>query len=439
VSDVSPLTVTFRDPPPSVADERSKERRLAKALFDAREVPVFLPLFELFLNRVTAAENGFTLALGVERDASVVLVRLSRAADPQKLEVAVEPLTPLAKRDAQALAAFVDRLRRGLTHARWTAATIEARKVPMLASGVPLEALRQVIEGVVPPAGLLRTGFRCNQDCGMCWQSREWPDFGGAPVRTWIEDFARGGVRALTISGGEPMLDPELPSYVEHARALGFTSIQLETNAIQAAKPGHAARLAAAGVTEALVSLHSPDADVSDAITRAKGTHGRTLEGAQALLDAGIRVRINAVMTAQALATLPRLPDFLRARFGTNPRLIGLALSYPARPFEAALEATLVPAPEAVRAALKPTVDRAAALGLDLGGLSGPCGVPLCAIDADPRIFQLGREAPPVAFRTFLAACDGCAVRTSCYGVRVEEAAQFGERCVKPLARAPTT
>lgn len=432
-----PVGVVFRDPPPPVAEARALELDIARELFGANELPIFLPAFQVYLNAIGVDGGAFVLRIGSDRVSHLALMRLERASAPDApIEVEISQRAARSPRLDRLLAVLAERLRRGIGPERWAAAKARARRLKALPVDVPLEALRQVIAGVSPPAGLVRTGFRCNQDCGLCWQGRDWGNHGPEQVRTWIQDLARGGVRTLTISGGEPTLDPDLPSYVELARDLGFTCVQLETNAIQAARQGVAARLFEAGVTEALVSLHSPDPAVSDAITRAPGTHARTIQGVRALLEAGVKVRFNAVMTAEGLHTLPELPDYLREQFGHHPRLLGLTISYPGLPFDQKLIPTIVPPPEAVRAALLPTIRRASELGIDLRGLSGPCGVPLCAVDADPRVFDVGREAPPVPFRKHLPACDTCAVRGACYGVRHEEVALYGDRCVRPIVRS---
>ena len=33
---------------------------------------------------------------------------------------------------------------------------------------------RQLVAGLDHAEGLIRTGFLCNQDCGICWQDRAW-------------------------------------------------------------------------------------------------------------------------------------------------------------------------------------------------------------------------------------------------------------------------
>jgi hypothetical protein len=253
----------------------------------------------------------------------------------------------------------------------------------------------------------------------------------------WIEDLHRAGARHLIFSGGEPTLDPQLDRYVRHARALGYETVTLETNAVQLAKPGAAARLREAGLTAAFVSLHSGDAATSDAITRAPGTHARTVKGTLALLEADVTVSLNCVLTREGLAHLAGLPDFVHATFGAHPRLEGLMLSQPTDPFDHALLPGILPEPAALRAALRETIDRAFALGIAVRGLDGPCGPPLCAFGADPRLARLAPVPEALDGRVYPPACAGCAVRRACFGVRVADHAMFGDACVEPLAVAP--
>jgi len=426
--------VVFRDPPPPVEEARRLEADIARALFNAPSLPVWLPPFHMSLNAVLPEGNGFVLKLGADATSRLAAVRLERPSSDGPARVTVIERALSDPRLDKLLSGMCSRLELAITAERWKAARVHTRKLRTLPVDVSLHALRQVVDGTDPPGGLVRTGFRCNQDCGLCWQDRTWGDYGSAQVRLWIEDLAAAGLRDLTISGGEPTLDPDIFGLVAHAKTLAFERIALETNAIQMAKPGFAERLRDAGVTECFVSLHSSDAAVSDAITRAPGTHVRTVKGVQALLAVGVPVRLNAVMTTEGLDTLPALPDFIRDQFG-DVNVLGLALSFPSTPFDPALLVTLVPDPERTRDALERVIPRALELGLSLSGLAGPCGAPLCAFGADPRIVDRSHVAQRVPFRRHLPGCEACAVRSACYGVRHEDAERFGERCIQPIRR----
>ena len=282
----------FRDPPPADAQARAMLDAIARELLAARELPAPLPGGLALLGLDT---DGRWLELSVGPTDPIARVRVRGARGPAatlrprraaRVEVAIERVHEDAPRFAPALDALADRLATRLDPARWARAQERLRAIAALPRGIPLSYLRQMIEGVSPPRGLVRTGFGCNQDCGVCWQGRSWGGADAAQVRTWIEDLARAGAQGLTISGGEPTLDPALDAHVRHAKALGVREVVIETNAILCARPGRAAALVEAGLDGAFVSLHSPDPLVSDRITSAPGTHARTVRGIEALRDA---------------------------------------------------------------------------------------------------------------------------------------------------------
>ena len=428
--------VRFRDPPPVAEASRPLELAIARALVGASALPTELPAFRLSLLGVKVDKHGIDLVLGPAEP--IAHLRLGRGPDPrdEAVRVVVTELRPEARRWRSVLAVMAERVRVATTPSKWATAWSLAGELLKLPAGVPLGFFRQLVAGVEPPQGLVRVGFGCNQDCGMCWQGRAWGRYDGDQVVRWIEDLREAGARALILSGGEPTLDPEIFRYLRCARELGFTAVTLETNAIQMAKHGYAARLFEAGLTTAFVSLHSGDAGVSDAITRAPGTHARTVKGTRALLEAGVQVVLNAVMTAEGIDHLGALPDFIHASFGRHPLLTSLMISYPTEPFERALMAAIAPEPSRLRAALGQAIDRAFALGIPVRGLDGPCGPPLCAFGADPRVTDRRPIPGPVDFRVYPPACDRCAVKPACFGVRLVEVERFGDACVRPIPQS---
>lgn len=426
----------FRDPPNVEREAAEKKRLITQILVNAPSLPVSLPAFGLSLLDVNADKRGIDLVFGLKDP--IAKVRFEWNKTSQQADLTLVPLIPDLKRFTRVFEVLLPRLVKATTADKFERAMVHAKELIRLPLHVPLGFFRQLVAGLDEPQGLVRTGFLCNQDCGMCWQGRDWGRYGSEQILRWIEDLRKAGARSLIISGGEPTLDPDLPRYVEYARNLGFTDVTLETNAIQAAKPGQAERLAKAGVTHAFVSLHSGNATISDAITRAPGTHERTVRGIHALLEAKIPVVLNAVMTAEGIEHLSSLPDFIHDTFGKHPLLSSLMISQPTEPFERALLPKIVPDPVRVREALRATIDRAVELGIAVRGLDGPCGPPLCVFGADRRVISGKAISGSVDFRRYVPACDRCAVRSACFGVRHVEVELFGEGCVEPIEQWPT-
>jgi hypothetical protein len=439
--------VVFRDPPSLEARSRALQEAVAAVMVRAPRLPVSLPVQGLKLLEVRADRKGIELVLGFE--APVAALRFERVKELVSLGSGAPGSAPVrasvralhdatARRLERELSTLSERVRASLTPARWDDAWSRARDLAELPIGVPMGFYRQLVAGIDRPEALVRTGFLCNQDCGICWQDRTWGRFDADQIVTWIEDLHAAGARSLILSGGEPTLDASLERYVRHARAVGYLHVALETNAVQLAKPGLAARFKEAGVTSAFVSLHSARAEVSDAITRAPGTHARTVKGVKALFEAGVPVKLNAVMTQEGIAHLSELPDFIDREFGAwRALLIGVMLSYPTQPWDTSLIPRIAPDPVVLRRELRRTIDRALALGITPDGLEGPCGPPLCAFGADPRVVTLAPVPEAVDFRTYLPGCDGCAVRDACLGVRTTDAQLYGDLCIEPLRARP--
>ena len=439
----------FRDPP-SVDVEAHRHRvGMARALVGAPELPQALPRFGVSLLDVEVAGGAIELVLGTEKMAFArariepAKVEKSGAGEGsggvgegerRGFEVSIRETQPFAVRYRAATGLIKERLGRAITAEKWREARVHAEAHAGLPIGVPLSHFRQLIEGIVPPAGLVRTGFRCNQDCGFCWQSRDWPGYDAAQVRTWIEDLYELGARNLTISGGEPTLDRSLVDHVRRARDLGMDAVVIETNAIQIGKrPAMAAELRDAGLTRAFVSFHTADAETSDLATRAPGTHARTVAGIRALLEARVHVILNAVVLKDTVARLPELPGFVRRTFGRGGGWFGgVSISVPVLPYEYELTESILAEPEDVRASLARTIDAAEQEGVLIFGIDGPCGPPLCAFGADRRVTDLAPKGP-VSFRTYVAECEGCKVRGSCHGVQPDEYKRFGARAVAPI------
>ncbi|HRI63819.1 MAG TPA: radical SAM protein [Polyangium sp.] len=421
----------FRDPPDVKHEAGERKRQIAQILVNAPTLPIQLPVFGLSLLDVDADKRGVDLIFGIHDPVARLRLEWDKTTNSARIDLV--PMAQETKRFARVFDLLISRLLKSTTSERFSRAMVSAKELARLPVDVPLGFFRQLVAGLDEPQGLVRTGFLCNQDCGMCWQGRDWGRHGAKQILLWIEDLRRAGARSLIISGGEPTLDPDLTNYVEYARRLGFSDVTLETNAIQAAKPGQAERLARAGVTHAFVSLHSSDPAISDAITRAPGTHERTVRGIHALLEAQIPVVLNAVMTAEGIEHLPSLPDFIHETFGNHPLLSSLMISQPTEPFDRTILPMVVPDPARVRKSLRATIERAFDVGLAIRGLDGPCGPPLCAFGGDKRLVSGKPITSGVDFRRHVPACDQCAARPACFGVRHVEVELFGEECVEPI------
>jgi hypothetical protein len=285
---------------------------------------------------------------------------------------------------------------------------------------------------------ILRIGFRCNQDCGFCWQGRDWPGPPRSVLERWIDEMAAGGVEQLTLSGGEPTVYQELLPLVQRARAVGLRP-WLQTNAIRMAKPGFAAALVDAGVEGLSVSYHAADAELSDLLTRAPGTHVRTEAGIRASLRAGMRLSFNCVVGRRNVRHLPATAERIVAEF-LPLASHGLAVGF-SNPSEAHEIADGDPVPlDEVSAPLAAAVRTLIAAGVPVQPI-GSCGFPPCVLRDIPEMvvpLSLERLAPEhFVSRRKPDVCAPCALRDACVGPRERDLRLFGDRGLVPFAERP--
>jgi cyclic pyranopterin phosphate synthase len=107
---------------------------------------------------------------------------------------------------------------------------------------------------------------------------------------------ARLGVSKMRLTGGEPLLDKNLPELVAGLAAIpGVDDLALTTNGMLL--PAAAQKLADAGLQRVTISLDSLDEDVFRHMSGGRGELARVLEGLRAAEEAGLDpIKINVVV-----------------------------------------------------------------------------------------------------------------------------------------------
>jgi heme d1 biosynthesis protein len=172
-------------------------------------------------------------------------------------------------------------------------------------------------DGVMAPARVLRPSGpvviwnlirRCNLTCKHCYAFSADHDYAGelssAEVFTVMDDLKAFGVPVLILSGGEPLLRPDLFEIAARARAMGFY-VGLSTNGtlIDAAM---ADRIEQARFDYVGISLDGIGA-VHDRFRRREGAFDLSLEAVRLLHQRGVKVGLRYTMTALNADELPAL------------------------------------------------------------------------------------------------------------------------------------
>lgn len=270
---------------------------------------------------------------------------------------------------------------------------------------------------------VLRLTMACNQACVFCPSNDTSENVSRDPGarRRLLARWHRAGVRRLSFSGGEPTLDRDLPGLIAVASRLGFSEIEVVTNAVLLSEPARARRLVEAGMTQATVSLHAHEARTSEGITCGRpGDFARTLAGIDNLLAAEhVRLYLNHVVHRDNAADLPAFVAFVHARFGRAPTLT-FALMTPL--FRAREHLRWLPRLGEIAPPLREALSRAAHLGVRVEVLARP-GIPPCVLAPDHldasdalRVAEaaLSEDAPK---KVKASTCPACRYDSVCAGV----------------------
>jgi MoaA/NifB/PqqE/SkfB family radical SAM enzyme len=293
---------------------------------------------------------------------------------------------------------------------------------------------------------ILRLTDRCNLRCTFCQVRglRFRPP--AAFVRSAIRRQAlTGGAVTLSLSGGEPTLDPRLPGLVAWALGFRVLRVSVQTNAVRFAEPGYASLFPRADRLFFFVSFHGHTRRLYDAATATTGRFDAAVRGIRNLLDGGHPVILNYVVTRENVAHLPALVRSLPRLFPRRRGRLALNLStlsqFPGMDERTALLPRLTDVLRRSRAAA--TEARRIRLPYYDFLRTGACALPPCVLTRAERrrIQAVGVCAPRAADRTAAparlesagdaprvkaASCRRCAFDADCGGVPRAYATTFG-------------
>lgn len=159
----------------------------------------------------------------------------------------------------------------------------------------------------------LKVFYGCNLKCEMCnhWRETREPPVSPERFKAVIAELAELGTKKIHISGGEPMLRPQIPELIDFATAHGI-KVTMTTNGTLIDKT-RARQLVEAGLRGVNISIDSPIRRMHEKIRGVKGSFKSTTK-AVSLFEryrhkGKLSVRINTVVSRTNYQTLETLPD----------------------------------------------------------------------------------------------------------------------------------
>ncbi|MBZ5713141.1 radical SAM protein [Nannocystis pusilla] len=294
-------------------------------------------------------------------------------------------------------------------------------------------------------------GYDCNLWCDYCTIG---PALRGRALSTAhalasLREGRAQGLDALSITGGEPTIRPDLLAIVRAGRALGFADIKVQSNGLMYAHGDNLARLLAAGATRLHVSVHTHRADRYEELVRRTGTYAAMVGGLERAVASGAPLVVDLIVKRDTMADLPAAIEWLA---GHGVRAVDLW--YVSLTDANADNVASLPRMTEALPFIAEALARGRARAMTLRSLH----VPRCLLGQDhPHAWDPGADrvvvvTPEATFalkdsrlagRVKVPACTGCPFEQVCPGVRPDYLAAFGDGEIaatrgRPPSRGPT-
>jgi radical SAM protein with 4Fe4S-binding SPASM domain len=187
-------------------------------------------------------------------------------------------------------------------------------------------------DSCIPLNVTLELTLRCNLRCVHCYNfDRDLPylplkrredELSAPEILRILDEVREEGCLYLALSGGEALLHPQLDEFVAHGARAGMMMTVKSNGTLL--DPERVRRLRAAGAAAIEISVYGARPETHDAFVKAPGALERTIAGARAARDAGLRVKLSFVVVQKNAAeagAMVALAEELDVPYGVDPQI----------------------------------------------------------------------------------------------------------------------
>lgn len=293
-------------------------------------------------------------------------------------------------------------------------------------------------------------GYDCNLACDYCtitpqMRRRSLPT---AAVVAALREGRQRGLTAVSFTGGEPTIRPDLLGLVRASAQLGYDDIKLQSNGLLLAPAANLDRLAEAGVTRWHVSIHTHRRRAYERLVDRPGTYDAMVTALRGMVQRGLDPLAEVIVKADTADHVPDAIDWLADLGVRKADLWFVSLTDRNAAFPDSM-----PRMTEVMPRLSDAFARARGHGLQLRSLH----IPRCLLgkDAahahDPAAIGVRVVTPDATFdlkgskltgQRHVPACTGCEHEAYCPGLRDDYLARYGDSEIaaargRPASRLP--
>ncbi|MFC1474757.1 radical SAM protein [bacterium] len=126
---------------------------------------------------------------------------------------------------------------------------------------------------------IIHIGDSCNNRCYFCFNHGKNFETDLLRIKDSIREGFEQGCRQVVFTGQEPTLHPDIEEIISVGNRTGYDVIQLVSNARMFTYKEFTGKIVFAGMTELLVPIYGPDAELHDSVTQVPGSFDQTTRG----------------------------------------------------------------------------------------------------------------------------------------------------------------
>ena len=157
--------------------------------------------------------------------------------------------------------------------------------------------VQKAFADAIPLSAQFEITYRCNHLCTFCYNAPTGQRELTTPqILEALRKIADFGVLYLTLTGGEAMCHKDFYKIAEEGRRLGM-ALRIYSNGYLMADKKIVKRIKALNPMEVEISIHGARAETHEALSKIRGSFGRTVTALRNLVEAGIKVMVKTPIT----------------------------------------------------------------------------------------------------------------------------------------------
>ena len=153
-------------------------------------------------------------------------------------------------------------------------------------------------------------GYACNNKCRFCCNGhrRDVETMSTAKIQATMKEGREKGATFVDFIGGEATIRKDIVKLIAYAKEIGYERICTTTNGRMYSIYEFAKKMVDAGLNSIVLSIHGPNAEIHDYLTRAEGAFEQAMNGLKNLVELGVTdIEINTTVLKQNYKHLPKM------------------------------------------------------------------------------------------------------------------------------------